>query len=62
MPKKPSNTNKLPARTVTNNQVQLSAIDIEQLTDKVYHLMLVDLRLERARGVSQSRRKGTSNG
>lgn len=34
------------------------AIDIDKLTEKVYQLMLEDLRLERARGVRPARRKG----
>ena len=32
-------------------------IDLSKLADKVYHLMLADIRLERARGVPTSRPK-----
>jgi hypothetical protein len=34
-------------------------IDIERLVEKVYQLMLADLRLERAREAWPARRKGT---
>jgi hypothetical protein len=33
------------------------AIDLRKLADKVYHLMLADVRLERARGVPAPRPK-----
>jgi hypothetical protein len=34
-----------------------SAIDPQKLADKVYRLMLADIRLERARGMSTTRRR-----
>lgn len=34
-----------------------SAIDPQKLADKVYRLMLADIRLERARGMSTTHRR-----
>ena len=39
------------------DQKAAGEIDPRKLADKVYRLMLADLRLERARGVYPSRRK-----
>ena len=40
-----------------NGQGQARAIDMKQLAERVYRLMLEDLRLERARGERTPRRK-----
>lgn len=34
-----------------------STVDVQKLADKVYRLMLAELRLERARGTQLARRK-----
>ncbi|MEP7188884.1 MAG: hypothetical protein ABI901_06840 [Roseiflexaceae bacterium] len=39
------------------NRPNTNAIDLRKLADKVYHLMLADIRLERARGVPTSHPK-----
>lgn len=46
-----------PADASADNERE-SEIDIDKLAEKVYQLMLADLRLERARGVRPARRKG----
>lgn len=42
---------------VTPAQQSAHAIDVKQLAERVYQLMLADLRLERARGVPITRRQ-----
>jgi hypothetical protein len=39
------------------NRPNSNAIDLQKLADKVYRLMLADIRLERARGVPTARPK-----
>jgi hypothetical protein len=39
------------------NRPNTNAIDLRKLADKVYHLMLADIRLERARGVPTTQPK-----
>lgn len=45
-----------PAPSTDNKQVA-EAVDVQKLADKVYRLMLAELRLERARGLQPPRRK-----
>jgi len=45
-------TNAMPSQPEPDrNRPNANAIDLRKLADKVYHLMLTDIRLERARGV-----------
>ena len=39
------------------NRPNTNTIDLRKLADKVYHLMLADIRLERARGVPTTKLK-----
>ena len=39
------------------NRPNTNALDLRKLADKVYHLMLADIRLERARGVPTTPQK-----
>jgi hypothetical protein len=48
-------TNSTPDRPA--EQPRPTAIDPQKLADKVYRLMLADIRLERARGMSTTRRR-----
>jgi hypothetical protein len=48
-----SNPTPEPEQKLPNN----SAIDLQKLAEKVYRLMLADIRLERARGVPTTRSK-----
>jgi hypothetical protein len=43
--------------TSAQNRPSASAIDPQKLADKVYRLMQADIRLERARGMSTTRRR-----
>lgn len=54
------NHNKKPTSrqsSLQGNQPQQKQIDIERLADKVYRLMLADLRLARGRGVEPARKE-----
>lgn len=51
-----------PAREPEGSARGPEPIDLERLAEKVYRLMLADLRLERARGVRPDRRQGAADG
>jgi hypothetical protein len=50
-------TNRRPVSRAHRDRAEPAAIDLERLTEKVYKLMLAELRLERARGAPLVRRK-----
>ena len=51
-------TNAMPSQPEPDqNRPNANAIDLYKLADKVYRLMLADIRLERARGVPTARPK-----
>ena len=51
-------TNAMPSQPEPqHNRPNTNAIDLRKLADKVYQLMLADIRLERARGVPTTPQK-----
>jgi hypothetical protein len=54
----PVSPNNGPQATPEAGQQMTTPVDVEQLADKVYRLMLAEVRLARARGERVTRRKG----
>ncbi len=52
-----ANTQPAPGASPTSDEKADQPVDIKKLADKVYRLMLADLRLERKRNVRSNRRR-----